>query len=206
MKLKPPGRRKAKRINNRARKLAKFKQSKVGKLFQREKPKGFRGFQAIKKSNAGGLVGKLKLKQKLQDVFTKEGHSTCPEFTVDKNGNKICTAGGSGNIKTTGSSSQTTVPTEIKEKPSAFFGGNLGWGDFSFKKNVSTELPDFSKEEGAEYRPTTFSESGFDDAFSLDGISTEESDDIVDNEVIISDEFSDENKKGGSTRVLKGSF
>ena len=111
MKLKPPGRKKANRINNRARRRAKFGQSALGQLFQRDKPKGFRGHQAISRSNSEGLTGKLKIKQKLQDVFKKGGHSTCPEFTVDKNGNKKCSTGGGSNLKTGSEESKSKIPT-----------------------------------------------------------------------------------------------
>ena len=224
MKLKPPGRRKAKRINNRARKLAKFQQSKVGKLFQRDKPKGFRGHQAISRSNSEGLVGKLKIKQKLQDVFTKEGHSTCPEFTVDKNGNKKCSTGGGGNVNVkSGDSKSNTPETTIPSKPSASFGGNMGWGDFSFKSNINTNLPGFGIKGNLESDVSTGSNwhaplkadgntggtglaSGNIEFFSKDGNSAQKNKSSEQNEVVISDEFSDENKKRRGRRVVKANF
>ena len=107
-----PGPKRQQRINNRkanrGRRQANFQQSGFYDFFHKDKPKGFRGHQAIGRSKAGGLTGKLGLKEKIQDVFKKEGHDDCPTFTVDKNGNKTCTNPNSG-----GSSS--TIPITKKK-------------------------------------------------------------------------------------------
>lgn len=78
--------RQANRQAKKAMKKAKFQQSKLYQAFHREKPKGDRGYQVISKSKTGGLTGRLGLKEKLQDIFTKEGHTDCPSWGVNKDG------------------------------------------------------------------------------------------------------------------------
>jgi len=140
--------RKANRQAKRAIRRAKFKQSGFYQALHKEKPKGFRGHQKISKSDSrGGLTGKLGLKEKFQDVFSKQGHTDCPNWELDKNtGQKICTSGGGKPKSSGGSSSNTTKTTDMSSTKTA---GGQGSGNFVMEwpslnfNNPNITLPGF---------------------------------------------------------------
>jgi len=128
--------RQANRQAKRAKRGDKFRQTKFYQALHKEKPKGFRGHQAIAKSKTKGLHGKLGLKEKIQDLFTKDGHQGCPTWGTDKNGNKVCLGGDGGSNKTTATidgNKYTTSDSDEKKK-----GLNLKGLDFSMPQFVGS--------------------------------------------------------------------
>jgi len=145
--------RQARRRANRVRRKAKFQQSAVYQAFHKEKPKGSRGYQVISKSKAGGLTGKLGLKEKVQDLFTKDGHQGCPSWGIDKDGNKVCTSGDGGSTKTTGNigNKKITVSDPDEKKKGL---------DFSFPKFVANLSMGFKNREHNAMTPYSLSSAG----------------------------------------------
>lgn len=129
--------RQANRQAKRAMRRAKFQQSGFYKAFHKEKPKGSRGYQVISKAKTKGLTGKLGLKEKIQDLVTKEGHQGCPSWSVDRDGNKVCTSGDGGSTKTTGTIGNkkitVTDPDETKKGLNFSFPKFVGSLSMGFK-------------------------------------------------------------------------
>ena len=219
--------RQANRRAKRAMKKAKFQQSKFYQAFHKEKPKGFRGHQKISQSDSrGGLTGKLGLKEKLQDVFSKQGHTDCPNWELDKNtGQKICTSGGgkpsssggssSSIIKTTGTSSTKTTGGQesgnfVMDWPGLNFNRpNTGLQGFGVEVKAGGDIetggwrvPLKLDEDGA--GGTGGSSSGF-LSFSKTGNSKkEEQDSMDDNEIMVNEEIDEDKPKrrSGNRRIV----
>ena len=207
--------RQANRRAKRAMRHAKFQQSGFYQAFHKEKPKGSRGYQVISKAKNKGLTGKLGLKEKLQDLVTKDGHSDCPTWSIDKDtGQKICTSGG-GKPSSSGSSSSTTTKT-----PDTSSSG--GGGDFTMNfpalnfKGPKINLPGFGIEAGGDantgtgWHPpleapekATGKASGF-LSFSTTGNSEkEEQKSMKDNEIMVNEEMDEDAKNKKNVRYIE---